>query len=339
MWYYTNGEGGVGPVDLQAFRQLIDGGVIHANTLIWKKGWGEWRPATVSGLIAGGDISHAGARPVPPPLPGVEGADEAAAATAAQAAIAAIPTVPQIAPQNFAPVADPQAARDNFWKDQDDISDIVRQADPAFGESYAKGRFNFPWITLVLQFLVGPTILYLGVVFLIGRMTDSEVSPGGVFWGLTAVILLIGGSTTASPVMMILQRKKIVQFVEWIWENKNDLTAGKEMVYQNRIITPDDGMTELQVAASIVVMTYRTSAPPVVTGVQNKWLYACIYTLATWGTGLWGLPWGPIYTLMITINNLRGGDTLTVGEIIDELNQLERGVYQELEQRLGQEVA
>jgi len=35
--------------------------------------------------------------------------------------------------------------------------------------------------------------------------------------------------------------------------------------------------------------------------------------------GWWGIPWGPIYTVQVLLNNLRGGVKQTVGDLLAEL--------------------
>jgi len=44
---------------------------------------------------------------------------------------------------------------------------------------------------------------------------------------------------------------------------------------------------------------------------QSGWLRGLPYTLMNLILGWWGLPWGPIYTLLTVANNLAGGCDVT----------------------------
>ena len=63
---------------------------------------------------------------------------------------------------------------------------------------------------------------------------------------------------------------------------------------------------------SILIMTFKRSTdvyyiPP------GAWTlkYAAIPTIGTFFFGWWGIPWGPIYTLMSIFGNLMGGKNIT----------------------------
>lgn len=46
-WYYSDGEGQVGPVDDAEFRRLLGKNVIRPETLIWREGMPKWQPRRV----------------------------------------------------------------------------------------------------------------------------------------------------------------------------------------------------------------------------------------------------------------------------------------------------
>lgn len=59
-WYYGRLGAQQGPISGDELRRLAGSGQITPNTLVWRDGWADWRPAsTVEGLF-----------PKPPPLPG-----------------------------------------------------------------------------------------------------------------------------------------------------------------------------------------------------------------------------------------------------------------------------
>lgn len=54
MWYYTQNNQQVGPVDEAKIKELVASGVINANTLVWTAGMATWQPITqtpLSGLV------------------------------------------------------------------------------------------------------------------------------------------------------------------------------------------------------------------------------------------------------------------------------------------------
>ena len=72
--------------------------------------------------------------------------------------------------------------------------------------------------------------------------------------------------------------------------------------------------------ASIVVMTFRQATDIYfIKSNESAFLKGLPYTLATLLVGWWGFPWGFIYTPVVAIGNLIGGEDLTdaVGELLD----------------------
>jgi uncharacterized RDD family membrane protein YckC len=72
-WYYAQANQPQGPVDDSQFESLIAGGVIRANTLVWRHGMKDWQPlaavrpefAPPASAIAGPRPAAAAPRPVP----------------------------------------------------------------------------------------------------------------------------------------------------------------------------------------------------------------------------------------------------------------------------------
>jgi len=59
-WYYASGSERLGPVAQAEFEQLVTGGVVKAETLVWRQGMADWAPygqlpAAVGGAATAGD--------------------------------------------------------------------------------------------------------------------------------------------------------------------------------------------------------------------------------------------------------------------------------------------
>ena len=67
-----------------------------------------------------------------------------------------------------------------------------------------------------------------------------------------------------------------------------------------------------QYTISIVVMTFkRSSDVRFVKAGEGTFVASLPYTLLTLVLGWWGIPWGPIYSLMSIGSNLTGGKDVT----------------------------
>jgi hypothetical protein len=53
---------------------------------------------------------------------------------------------------------------------------------------------------------------------------------------------------------------------------------------------------------------------------QYGWLRGLPFTLLSFLLGWWGLPWGPIFTVLVIFNNIRGGQDVT-GQVMDLLDR------------------
>lgn len=67
---------------------------------------------------------------------------------------------------------------------------------------------------------------------------------------------------------------------------------------------------------SILIMTFkRGSSVHLIRKGEGAFVKALPYTLLTLFAGWWGIPWGPIYSIMSLVTNLGGGKDVT-GQII-----------------------
>jgi len=72
---------------------------------------------------------------------------------------------------------------------------------------------------------------------------------------------------------------------------------------------------------SIVIYTYKvTSSIYLVKGGESPLMKGMGYTLLTFFSGWWGIPWGPIYTIQCLLINLRGGRDVT-SDVMDEIKK------------------
>ena len=52
-WYYTRGHDSVGPIELEALKQLFATGQVSSTEMVWTEGMQEWLPATGVPALAG----------------------------------------------------------------------------------------------------------------------------------------------------------------------------------------------------------------------------------------------------------------------------------------------
>ena len=51
MWFYSENDQAVGPVDVSAIKKLIQDGTINADTIVWREGLTEWKKLSETSLV------------------------------------------------------------------------------------------------------------------------------------------------------------------------------------------------------------------------------------------------------------------------------------------------
>jgi hypothetical protein len=106
-------------------------------------------------------------------------------------------------------------------------------------------------------------------------------------------------------------------FLQGLLQNKNAITNGG-WNYQGMLVTPGTEVTQFFFAYSVVIMSARIPSRFYVIGQENTALMNAFYSSATFLCGWWGVPWGPIYTVQSLYWNVRGGNRLRVGDLIQD---------------------
>ncbi len=76
-------------------------------------------------------------------------------------------------------------------------------------------------------------------------------------------------------------------------------------------------LVKYQTCFSFVIMSDKFESRYYIKGQHSAVAVASSYTLVTLLLGWWGLPWGPIFTIQAIANNLRGGEAVTVRELLE----------------------
>lgn len=133
QWFFCNGDERQGPVSSEQLRALARSGVITPDTLVWKEGFPDWRPASeIPRLIDG---------PSPPEEPSPKVPAEGSSLT------------------GLSSVAPPSSSPGRSLRDTD--SPQLPLADRILRAGFAIGR----WFSIVIVLLALITILIAGFVF------------------------------------------------------------------------------------------------------------------------------------------------------------------------------
>lgn len=90
--------------------------------------------------------------------------------------------------------------------------------------------------------------------------------------------------------------------------------------WRDRILA-GDRCVRFEFCISVVLATVRRQSPVVLTRTRlDRYLRGLGYSLLALLFGLWGIPWGPIWTARAVWVNLTGGEDVT-DEVLAELNE------------------
>lgn len=116
-------------------------------------------------------------------------------------------------------------------------------------------------------------------------------------------------------VTMTRSHTRRVSFVTWLYENSSAIWDGTA-VYEGREIKPFTVLRRFDTTVSTLIITTRYSSEFVVEGDPRELRTKLVSTFTTLALGWWGVPWGPIFTLMALFRNFRGGHKVTVAEVL-----------------------
>jgi len=121
----------------------------------------------------------------------------------------------------------------------------------------------------------------------------------------------------------VSEERKAENFIQWIYNNKDDIYAGTA-IYKGVRITPDLKITRYQVFISFLVYSAKLSSPLLIIDYHFTGIINLIYSFFTLIFGWWGIPFGPIYTIQVLYRNIRGGTRATIAQILVSQDYWER---------------
>ena len=113
----------------------------------------------------------------------------------------------------------------------------------------------------------------------------------------------------------ILLERHTLRLERWLIENREAIAQG-EAWYRGQRVGLDAELVRFDVCVSLLVITWRERSGFIMRH-QDSWIAASfIYSGVTFLFGWWGLPWGPVRTVAALTRNIRGGERVTVGEML-----------------------
>ena len=119
-----------------------------------------------------------------------------------------------------------------------------------------------------------------------------------------------------------MHRAKVARtaFLAWLHENADSVRRGSA-TWKGRTIAPATTLRAYETAVSMLLFSSKFSSSFVVDGEPAMGRVKLASTAASLLLGWWGFPFGPIYTVMAVQRNLRGGHTVTVGELLQQMGR------------------
>jgi hypothetical protein len=156
-------------------------------------------------------------------------------------------------------------------------------------------------------------LLGLGILFVIvGIALIEEGGDGGV------LALFVGGVAIPAAFVCFVQQRRREAFLRWLIENTDSIRKGTADYHGTRI-TLETNLTTMQTVLSVFLVTFRLPSHFIIAGHDSVHLNALMFTFFTLVLGWWGLPVGPFWTIETAYKNLRGGETQTVGAVLDAM--------------------
>jgi len=139
----------------------------------------------------------------------------------------------------------------------------------------------------------------------------------------------LGISATLAFIVYNSYRKdrKVESFLENISQNREILKTGP-ILYEGIYLTPDTEITRFDLCIGLVLFCIRDRSRYFIKGHHNIFAYGLLFSVVTFLLGWIGLPAGPVYTVKALAANIRGGHKQTIRELIEEIEMLEQGSYE-----------
>jgi len=148
-------------------------------------------------------------------------------------------------------------------------------------------------------------------------LTLEWVQRGWYGWaafGLTIGVLLWGA--VAAP---FVARQKDAELAQALWARRYELADHSTILLDGARLDRHTELVRFRAALSFGFVTSEQASWWLLAGRDNVLAAGLFYTLLTLVVGWWAFPWGPIATVRAVYRNLRGGERITVGELLAEL--------------------
>lgn len=159
--------------------------------------------------------------------------------------------------------------------------------------------------------------LFVPVLLLVSYV--EHIAPSSAGSGLNSIAWAAASALIAGTfVFYLVERHRSAAFLRWLHEHRDALRT-ERLEYSGCSISRSTEVTQYRVCVSMILFTleFRTAfSVPAQKGHRRDAVFATLMTLLL---GWWGIPFGPIYTIAATIQNVRGGDKRLVQALLNEL--------------------
>ncbi len=130
-----------------------------------------------------------------------------------------------------------------------------------------------------------------------------------------AIELCVGAAGLGGFLGLSHAQRERHRFIQWLTEHRADILAERAS-YQGFPVTLETPVRTYQIAVSLVLMS-ATFPSAYVIDPERSGTTGWFSTLASMLLGWWGIPLGPIYTVRAVALNLRGGEVVSVGDLLE----------------------
>jgi hypothetical protein len=149
-----------------------------------------------------------------------------------------------------------------------------------------------------------------GFGFLGNLLDANQLDPANMAIQLSICLLSILGF-----LFFRNQKARERDFFQWLQTNAQMVRLGGAR-YKDFLITPNTELKRFTSVVSLLFVTIRIRTRPFFPQESVQTGAAFFSSGTSLLFGWWGLPWGPVYTSQSLFTNLRGGERMTVGDLL-----------------------
>ncbi len=154
----------------------------------------------------------------------------------------------------------------------------------------------------------------LGALFLLGFVVN--ITKGEATMADSIIQFAVAGLSFAG--FAFFQNKDRAQrdFATYVTANVDSIRSGTAN-YKGQPLSYATRLRVYHTALSFLIVSFKLPSGIVVVGGPSARRTHAACSLVSLLLGWWGLPWGPIFTVQVLINNLRGHREFTMAELIE----------------------